>query len=148
MTEAVKSAFKFEKYSILRSIIDRKSNEMPESLQIGFAPKGTHFEDEGRFELFLGIHIEDEKKSLLIEVDAIATYALEGELSEKILNTFFYINAPAILFPYLRAYVATLTALSGMAPINLPTLNLTQLAPELEKNTHSIGFKTNEHNTH
>jgi len=136
MKEAVKSAFRFEKYSITRSVIDRKSNETPESLQIGFEPKGTHYRNEGKFELFLGVHIEDEAKSLSIEVDAIAIYVLEGEVSEKMLSTFFYLNAPAILFPYLRAYVATLTTLSGMPPINLPTLNLTQLAPELEKNTH------------
>lgn len=138
MAEAIKSAFKFEKYSILRSIIERKSNIAPESLQIGFKPEGTHFKEEGRFELFLGIHIEDEKKTLLIEVDATASYALEGEVSEKMLQTFFYLNAPAILFPYIRAYIAALTTLSGMAPINLPTLNLTQLATELERNTHWV----------
>lgn len=138
MSEAIKSAFTFEKYSILRSVINRKSDETPKSLQIGFEPKGTHFKDDGRFELSLKVRIEDEGKNLQIEVDTIATYVLEGEVSDKMLNTFFYINAPAILFPYIRAYIAALTTLSGMAPINLPTLNLTQLAPELEKNTHLV----------
>lgn len=138
MEEAVKSAFKFEKYSILRSVIDRKSDETPKSLQIGFEPKGTHFKEDSRFELFLMVRIEDEGKSLLIEVDASATYLLEGEVSDKMLKTFFYLNAPAILFPYIRAYIATLTTLSGMAPINLPTLNLTQLASQLERNTHWV----------
>ena len=136
MTDTITSAFKFDKYIIQRSVINRKLMDSPESFQIGFNPKGTHFKEDGRFELFLGIHIEDEKKSLLIEVDAIATFFLKGETSEKMLKTYFYINAPAILFPYIRAYIATLTTLSGMAPINLPTLNLSQLAPELEKNTH------------
>ena len=138
MEDAIKSAFKFEKYSILRSVINRKSDETPKSLQIVFEPKGTHFKEDNRFELSLGVRIEDEGKNLLIEVDASATYILEGEVSEKMLRTFFYLNAPAILFPYIRAYIATLTTLSGMAPINLPTLNLTQLAPELEKNTHWV----------
>jgi len=138
MEEAVKSAFKFEKYSILRSVIDRKSDETPKSLRIEFEPKGTHFKADSKFELSLGVRIEDEGKSLLIEVDASATYVLEGEVSDKMLRTFFYLNAPAILFPYIRAYIATLTTLSGMAPINLPTLNLTQLAPELERNTHWV----------
>lgn len=138
MELATKSAFKFEKYSILRSVINRKSDETLKSIQIGFEPKGTHFKADGRFELFLGVRIEDEDKNLLIEVDTIANYVLEGDVSEKMLQTFFYINAPAILFPYIRAYIAALTTLSGMAPINLPTLNLTQLAPELEKNTHLV----------
>jgi preprotein translocase subunit SecB len=138
MEETKKSAFKFEKYSILRSVIIRKSDETPKSLQIGFEPKGTHFKEGGRFDLSLGVRIADESKNLLIEVDASATYILEGEVSEKMLKTFFYLNAPAILFPYIRAYIATLTTLSGMTPINLPTLNLSQLAPELEKNTHWV----------
>lgn len=138
MEEAIKSAFRFEKYSILRSVINRKLDETPKSLHIGFEPKGTHFKEDGKFELSLNIHIEDEKKSLLIEVDAVAFYTLEGEVTDKMLHSFFYINAPAILFPYIRAYIAALTTLSGMAPINLPTLNLTQLAPELEKNTHWV----------
>lgn len=136
MVNSVTSAFKFDKYIIQRSVINRKQTESPESFQIVFNPKGTHYKEDGRFELFLGIHIEDEKKSLLIEVDAIAIFFLKGETSEQILKTYFYINAPAILFPYIRAYIATLTSLSGMAPINLPTFNLSQLAPELEKNTH------------
>jgi preprotein translocase subunit SecB len=138
MEEAIKSAFKFEKYTILRSVINRKSDETPKSLQIGFEPKGTHFKEDSRFELSLKVRIEDEGKNLLIEVDTIATYVLEGEVSDKILQSFFYINAPAIIFPYIRAYIATLTTLSGMSPINLPTLNLTQLAPKLEKNTHWV----------
>lgn len=138
MGDVPKSAFKFEKYSITRSLIRRKSDEIPISLQIGFEPKGTHFKDAGKFELSLRVRIEDENKSLLIEVDASAIYLLEGEVTDKMLKTFFYLNAPAILFPYIRAYIATLTTLSGLATINLPTLNLTQLAPELEKNTHWV----------
>ena len=138
MEEAIKSGFKFEKYSILRSLIDRRTENTPKSLQIGFDPKGTHFKEQGRFELLLNVKVEDDDKNLLIEVNAFATYLLEGEISEKMLKTFFYLNAPAILFPYIRAYIATLTALSGMAPINLPTLNLTQLAPELERNTQWV----------
>ncbi|MFA5327736.1 MAG: protein-export chaperone SecB [Prolixibacteraceae bacterium] len=138
MEEVIKSAFRFEKYSILRSLIERTSSEAPKSLHIRFEPKGTHIKEAGSFELFLGVRIEDESKSFLIEVDSSASYILEGEVTDKMLKTFFYLNAPAILFPYIRAYIATLTTLSGMAPINLPTLNLTQLAPELEKNTQWV----------
>ena len=54
------------------------------------------------------------------------------------MNQYFYTNAPAILFPYIRAYISTLTNLSGYKPINLPTLNLTSLREELEKNTTEV----------
>ena len=50
------------------------------------------------------------------------------------LSRFLYLNAPAIMFPYLRAYISSLTALSGINPITLPTLNLSGLKSELESN--------------
>lgn len=39
-------------------------------------------------------------------------------------------NALAILFPYLRALVSTLTAQSGREPLILPTVNIAQLFRE------------------
>lgn len=40
------------------------------------------------------------------------------------------INAPAIAFPYLRAFVSNLTMNSGYNPIILPTFNFVQMAQE------------------
>lgn len=40
------------------------------------------------------------------------------------------INAPAIAFPYLRAFVSNLTMNSGYNPIILPTFNFVQIAQE------------------
>ena len=39
-------------------------------------------------------------------------------------------NALAILFPYLRALVSTITAQSGREPVLLPTMNIAQLFRE------------------
>ena len=47
------------------------------------------------------------------------------------LKTFIGLNAPAILFPYLRAYVSNITALSGMQPIIMPTLNLSTICKDM-----------------
>ena len=51
------------------------------------------------------------------------------------LTTYFYINAPAIIFPYVRAYIAALTSLSGFETINLPPINVGVLKEELKSNT-------------
>ena len=40
-------------------------------------------------------------------------------------------GAPALLFPYIRAYVSNITALSGMQPIIMPTLNMVAVGEEL-----------------
>jgi len=47
---------------------------------------------------------------------------------------FFCINGPAILFPYIRAYLSSLSALSGIPLILLPTINMTGLAETLKSN--------------
>ena len=38
---------------------------------------------------------------LVVEIDAIANYTFESKTGLDNLNSFFYINAPALLFPYL-----------------------------------------------
>ena len=47
---------------------------------------------------------------------------------------YFAVNAPAILFPYIRAYISLLTSLSGVGTVLLPTLNLSSLSKELLNN--------------
>ncbi|EXZ22215.1 pretranslocase subunit SecB family protein, partial [Bacteroides fragilis str. S13 L11] len=48
---------------------------------------------------------------------------------------FFYPNSIAILFPYVRAFVSTLTLQANIKPILLPTLNLSSLQDTLRENT-------------
>jgi preprotein translocase subunit SecB len=84
------------------------------------------------------VNIEDENKSFNIEIDAVANYTFESEIGIDNLSKFFYVNAPALLFPYIRAYISTLTNLSGFEPINLPTLNMTRLGEDLKNNTTEI----------
>jgi len=73
-----------------------------------------------------------------IEITAVADYYFGDKEGLDNLNSFFFMNAPALLFPYLRAFISTLTNLSGFEPINLPTLNMSGLGEELKKNTSNI----------
>ena len=72
------------------------------------------------------------------EYDSIANYTFESNAGLDNLSSYFFINAPALLFPYIRAYISTLTNLSGFESINLPTLNMTRLGEDLKKNTKEI----------
>lgn len=65
--------------------------------------------------------------------EAIFSYPKEADV-EEYKNGYFIFNAPAIVFPYIRAYISSLTALSGMPTLTLPTLNLTQLGETLKTN--------------
>ena len=59
-----------------------------------------------------------------IEVHAEGYFEFEQDITEVEKGIFFKTSAPAILFPYIRAYISTLSSLSGVAPVILPTLNL------------------------
>lgn len=56
----------------------------------------------------------------------------------KDIPDFFYANSIAIIFPYIRAFVSTLTLQANIPPIVLPTLNLSQLRTILRDNTQEV----------
>ena len=130
------SSFQFSRFIINRSLIEIREKKPSKSLSIHFEPRGTFTRETGKFDLFLNVKIEDNTKAILIEIDSVGFFLLQGVEQEKMLKSYLYLNAPAILFPYLRAYIASLSTLSGaITPITLPTLNLTNIGKELEKNT-------------
>lgn len=103
------SIFQFKGFTINRSFIERNNNEPSKKLSIGFAPKGFINKEDSTFQLHLGVKIEDENKSLKVEINAVANYTFNNNSELDNLNNLFYVNAPALLFPYIRAYISTLT---------------------------------------
>lgn len=136
MENTTKTVFKFEGYKIVKSFFEHKDGIESEKVSVLFQPKGVVDRKTSKYTLELGIIIEDENKVFRIEIVVLGGFVFDANSNN--LNGFFYSNAPAILFPYIRAYVSTLTTLAGIKTILLPTLNLTNLGPELEKNTQTI----------
>lgn len=132
--KAIISKFRLKKYVIDKSIFDYNGEEINSERNIGFEVKGI-IKKNNLFELTLVTKIVDENKSLKILVRVIATYEFSSDIIQKTLNDMFYKNAPAIIFPYVRAYVSSLTVLSGIDAINIPTMNLTSIAEDLKENT-------------
>ncbi|MEG1313848.1 MAG: protein-export chaperone SecB [Bacilli bacterium] len=123
MTEK-KSQFKFETYKILKSEIEIADfNNVSPNINIEFS-KEENQEEDNQFNLILTCSITDENQSLKVYVKAMGVFEFDSHINESILKIFFKTNAPAILFPYVRAYISSLTALSGISPIIIPTLNL------------------------
>lgn len=136
MEEQSKTAkFQFKNYKIIKSHFELKGDNPANAINLKFDPKGVINREDSCFKLQLGVLIEDENHSFLIEVIIVADFYFDTDISPEHLNQYFFVNAPALLFPYVRAYISTLTTLSGINAINLPTLNLTALGGQLEKNT-------------
>ena len=132
------SKFQFKGYRINRSLIELDENSNFENLKIAFAVSGLVKRVENLFILNLSIKIKNNENNLNIEVDTIANFLFERVENVEDTSGFFYNNSSAILFPYIRAYISTLTNLSGNRSITLPTMNLTNLADELRANTTII----------
>ncbi len=130
------SNFQFLGYKILHSLIDLSETDCDDSgLEIGFKTSGTVNKKNLTFDLNLSVLITNPDKSISIEINAVGYFRFEPVEDINDISGFFYNNASAILFPYLRAYIGTLTNLSGLKAVNLPTLNLSNLANDLKQNT-------------
>jgi len=105
------------------------------SFEINFTPRGTVNTSLNQFVLELKVNIKDVENAFHINltIEAVFSYPNDANI-EEYKNSYFILNAPAIIFPYIRAYISSLTALSGMPTLILPTLNLSQLGETLKSN--------------
>ena len=119
--------FRFVNYRITESVIKLDPEVEPsDELEVNFEQTiGVH-ETENRMRLLLNTSITDKNNALSVAVKAEGYFEFDEGLDEDMKDGFFNANAPAILFPYIRAYISTLSTLSGIKPIVLPTLNLSQ----------------------
>lgn len=119
--------FRFVNYQILESSIKIDSDQVPnQKLQVDFEQTIGVDDGERKMRLLFSTKIQDENAFVSLFVRAEGFFEFDVDLPEEHKDVFFKANAPAILFPYIRSYITTLTALSGIPPIILPTLNLSQ----------------------
>ncbi|MCC2607736.1 protein-export chaperone SecB [Planctobacterium marinum] len=101
--------------------------------EFGFDYKPV-FDDECSFEfrVFFRIRLKvNETHLLLMEYES--TFKLEEAVDNNFINSHFpHVNAPAIAFPYLRAFISTLLLNAGYEPIMLPSINFSALYKEKE----------------
>lgn len=71
----------------------------------------------------------------LFQLNVLQTSDFENVSSFDEIPTYFYRNAIAIIFPYVRAFISTVTLQSNIPPVILPTMNLSSLESPLKENT-------------
>lgn len=108
-------------------------------IKIKFKPQGAILPSFNHYQLQLEVIVEDEEDKFRISLQTMSVFSYNPEIDmEELRSSYFIHNAPAIIFPYLRAYISALTALSGMPTLTLPTMNLSSLGEELKKNTSVV----------
>lgn len=132
MSDSKQASFQFNNLLIKEShFVLNSAGEYDFTLSI--LPSGTVFPASNRFQLQLIIEAVDKDGKAEIKVVALAFF-LYADIEDISTTPFFTENAPALVFPYVRAYISTLTTQSGIPPIILPTLNLSSLSGLLRQN--------------
>lgn len=138
MIEGKKASFRFEKFKIPNFSYSESIN--PSDLKIVFNPSGIYNQTKGEFNLTLEFIASEniENGNDVIAVVSISTFKFTENTPLIELPDFFYKNAIAIVFPYMRAFISTLTLQSNSGLLTLGLMNLTQLEQPLKENTKVI----------
>jgi preprotein translocase subunit SecB len=104
-------------------------------IDINFIPSGIVLSSLNQFILHLKTNIRDVENGFHIEILTESTFSYPEEADiEEYKKSLFITNAPAIVFPYIRAYISSLTALSGLPVLTLPTLIMSEVGKTLSEN--------------
>lgn len=138
-----KARFRFVEYLFKETSIKLTGEDISDDVEFGIEPNGMFEEDNKMFILTLNVLVKDKKSSLEVKMTVTGKFEYETNDIQELVP-YLGFNAPAIMFPYIRAYITNITALGGMSPIILPTLNMESVGKELlDKISSNNGFKTN-----
>lgn len=129
--ETPKSEFKFLGYRINKCIFEIKEAPKSDTLEFDVTLSGDVEALTKKFTLIMIVDIkEKESDNFVIHLEAEAKFSFEGD-NKELLATFIGMNAPAVLYPYLRSYVTMLTVNASLEPLVLPTLNLSEAGKKM-----------------
>ena len=135
----IKSEIQYNGYQVneVSFKVDNNINEESQ-LRVDFNVQGI-LRKKGEFALRFETKISNDENSLNIEIGTTGYFTFNNQLAEdESLHQMLALNAPAILFPYIRSYISILSVQSGLNPIVLPTLNLSGHKDEILRNLEII----------
>jgi preprotein translocase subunit SecB len=139
MEEVQKAAFSFEHFKVPKFSYN-ENNDNGSDLKLGLEPRGTYNSKTGEFILNLNFisHNEDNLGNFIFELNSIAVFKFESNIKYSEIPNYFYKNAIAIMFPYLRAFASTLTLQANTKLLKLGLMNLSDLEVPLKENVSVI----------
>ncbi|KON85658.1 hypothetical protein AF332_01565 [Sporosarcina globispora] len=122
--------------SIYKTNLNYKDGSNEVDPEIGFEVEVLIAQsDESKGIIKLECHINDDLplEEVPFNLKVVILGHFKTEQDDKFEN--YILNAISILFPYMRAHISTLTAISGQRPLMIPSVNVVELLKEKsEKN--------------
>lgn len=133
-----KAAFKLDEYHFTKASLDFNIPNDAE-LSISFNPSGVFHSKEARYDLMFDVTVGcNETNTEVIKISCEASFSFDNKISIAEIPEFFYPNCLAIVFPYVRAFISTVSLQANVQPVVLPTINLMGLTEELKEQTKVI----------
>jgi preprotein translocase subunit SecB len=132
------AAFSLKHYTFTKVDIDYLKKSDTPDISIDIKPSGIFDKEDSNYKLsfIFSATTNDDKPFIVVVCDSIFT--LKNVKSIEEIPSFFYKNSIAILFPYIRAFVSTITLQANREPMILPTMNLSVLESTLKEHTREI----------
>jgi len=133
-----RAAFNFDgyKFTQVRLDLDTLGGDMRklDIRELDVRPSGVFDRDQREYSLAFDLYIRVRGEEA-VYIKCLSLFKMGGED----IPDYFYANSIAIVFPYVRAFISTVSLQAGVRPaIILPTLNLSSLRDRLRDNTEII----------
>lgn len=131
-----KALFRLVNYKFDKVLLELGDIKHDSEFDVKFIPSGKYFPAKSKY--FLDFTFEasvDSFKHDTVKVRCLAEYEFVNVSNIDEIPSYFYANSIAILFPYIRAFISTVTLQANIKPLMLPTMNLSSLHKELKEHT-------------
>lgn len=130
------ATFTLKSYRFLQVSMDMETQEVA-TLSVSFDPCGEYSKSTGEYKLRLITRVSSEEKEFIsTTLQVVFGFTEPIELSE--IPDYFYPNCMAIVFPYVRSFLSTLSLQANVPPIILPIINFSDLQGVLKRNTKEV----------
>ena len=130
------ATFTLKSYRFLQVSMDMETQEAA-TLSVSFDPCGEYSKSTGEYKLRLITRVSSEEKEFIsTTLQVVFGFTESIELSE--IPDYFYPNCMAIVFPYVRSFLSTLSLQANVPPIILPIINFSDLQGVLKRNTKEV----------
>lgn len=124
-----RAAFRFDGYKFTQIRLDL--DKLGGDRHLDIRPSGVFDRDQREYRLAFDLYIRVRGEEA-VYIKCLSLFKMGGED----IPDYFYANSIAIVFPYVRAFISTVSLQAGVTPaIILPTLNLSSLRDRLRDNT-------------